>query len=484
MAELNFDLIVVGCGVAGLSAAVAGAERGLNVAVLERATREERGGQSRFTEAYLRMKSQDAVTDDFDTFLAEQSGYYQDPDFVVESLRERQTWSAQTRSLASVDASLISHFAAQAPATIEWLKSNGVKFDFLPTQFLTSTQPRLLPVGGGEAIVEALATRAEALGVDFFYETTGRALLMQGFDQVAGLRALSRERGELSFHGAVVLASGGFEGNAEMLTRYLGPRSAYLRPVCKGGYYNRGEGIQMALDVGAAPCGEYGSYHAEPVDPRSGVSEPSIFIFPYGVLINQQGERFTDEAPGTVDAWYERVTRQIYQQSEGTAWVILDQKVKAIPNYRLGIRTDQPAIEAPTLAQLAVKIGIPVRALEDSLARYNAACRPGDYQPLQLDGVSTEGLVPPKSHWALPVDQGPFLAYPIISANVFTFGGLKVDEQARVINADGAAIGNLYAAGETVGLYFGNYAGGTSVLKGLVFGRLAGNAAADQRGEQ
>ncbi|MBM7059324.1 FAD-dependent oxidoreductase [Pseudomonas sp. UL073] len=482
MAELNFDLVVVGCGVAGMSAAVAGAERGLRVAVLERATREERGGQSRFTEAYLRMKSHEEVTDDFDTFLAEHSGYYQDPDFVAESLRERSAWSAQARAAAAIDSSVIGTFAACVPETIDWLKGNGVKFDFLPTQFLTSTQPRLLPVGGGEAIVETLAARAEALGAQFFYETTARTLITDGLDTVTGLRALSRESGELQFHGAVVLASGGFEGNAEMLSRYLGPRSVFLRPVCKGAYYNRGEGIQMALDIGAAAAGEYGSYHAEPVDPRSGISEPSIFIFPYGVLVNQQGLRFTDEAPGTVDAWYERVTRQIYLQSEGIAWVVLDQRVKDIPNYRLGIRTDQPAVEAASLAELAGKIGVPETALEDSVARYNAACRPGEYRPLQLDGLATEGLQPPKSNWALPLERGPFMAYPIISANVFTFGGLKVDEQAQVVNSDGQPIANLYAAGETVGLYFGNYAGGTSVLKGLVFGRLAGHAVAAGRG--
>ncbi|TDF82622.1 FAD-dependent oxidoreductase [Pseudomonas sp. H9] len=484
MAELSFDLVVLGCGVAGLSAAVAGAQRGLRVAVLERATREERGGQSRFTEAYLRMKSHSEVTDDFDTFLAEHSGYYQDPDFVAETLAERSQWSAQTRALGSVDSSVISTFAEQVPGTIEWLKDNGVKFDFLPTQFLTSTQPRLLPVGGGEAIVEALASKAESLGAEFFYETSGRQLLTEGFTRVSGIRALSREHGDLVFRGAVVLASGGFEGNSEMLSRYLGPRSVFLRPVCKGAYYNRGEGIQMALDVGAAPSGEYGSYHAEPVDPRSGISEPSVFVFPYGILVNKQGLRFTDEAPGTVDAWYERVTRQIYQQEEGIAWVILDQKVKEVPNYRLAIRTDQPAIEGATLAELAAKLGLSATALQATVTGYNAACRPGTYQPLQLDGVATEGLLPPKSNWALPLDTGPYLAYPIISANVFTFGGLKVDEHAQVINCDGNPIANLYASGETVGLYFGNYAGGTSVLKGLVFGRLAGEAVARQRGLQ
>tara|TARA_R110001583_G_scaffold182192_2_gene339806 strand:- start:4860 stop:6314 length:1455 start_codon:yes stop_codon:yes gene_type:complete len=474
MTELTFDLIVAGCGVAGLSAAVAAAERGLSVAVLERATCEERGGQSRFTEAYLRMKSHEEVTDDFEQFLAENSGFYQDPDFVAEGLSERSSWSPQTRALASIDAGVIGAFADNVADTIAWLKQQGVRFDFLPTQFLTSTQPRLLPVGGGEAIVETLAARAEEQGVRFFYETSARSLISQGYSRIEGIRAVSRTEGDITFYGAVVLACGGFEGNSEMMTQYVGPRSIYLRPVCKGAYYNRGEGIRMALDLGAAGAGDFGSYHAEPVDPRSGISEPSIFIFPYGVLVNQQGLRFTDEAPGTVDAWYERVTRRIYEQSEGIAWVILDQQVKDIPNYRLAIRTDQPAIEGATLAQLAERIGVPAEALEQTLADYNNACGEGDYQPLVADGLATTGLTPAKSNWAQRIEQGPFFAYPIISSNVFSFGGLKVNEQAQVVNVDGNIVENLYAAGETMGLYFGNYAGGTSVLKGLVFGRLAG----------
>jgi len=257
----------------------------------------------------------------------------------------------------------------------------------------------------------------------------------------------------------------------------MGRKAAFIRPVCKGGYYNRGEGIQMALAIGAAGAGDYSSFHAEPVDPRSGISEPSIFIFPYGLLVNTKGQRFTDEAPGTVDAWYERVTRRILEQPEGIAWVVLDQKVKDIPNYRLGIRTDQPPIEAASIAELARRLDLPVAALEETVNGYNAACCPGDYQPLQLDGLRTNGIEPAKSNWALPLDTGPYLAYPIIASNVFTFGGLKVDEQARVINADGDAIYGLYAAGETAALYFGNYCGGTSVLRGLVFGRIAGNGA-------
>jgi tricarballylate dehydrogenase len=211
------------------------------------------------------------------------------------------------------------------------------------------------------------------------------------------------------------------------------------------------------------------------------VSEPSVFIFPYGILVNKGGNRFTDEAPGTVDAWYERVTRRIYEQEEGLAYVILDQRVRDIPNFKLGIRTDQPAIEAATLAELAMKLGMPASVLASTVDAYNAAC-PADvsgYDALRADGVATEGLLPPKSNWALPLDRGPFMAYPIISSNVFTFGGLKVNESGQVLDGDGRVMPNLYAAGETIGMYYTNYTGATSVLKGLVFGRLASGHIAD-----
>jgi tricarballylate dehydrogenase len=222
-----------------------------------------------------------------------------------------------------------------------------------------------------------------------------------------------------------VLACGGFEGNPALQSKYIGPRSVYLRPICKGAYFNRGEGIEMALEIGAAPSGDFGSYHAEPIDPRSGVSEPSVFIFPYGILVNKDGKRFVNEAPGTVDAWYERITRRIYEQEEGLSYVILDQRMKDIPNYRLAIRSDHPAIEADTIEALAAKLAIHPQTLKETVAQYNAACpKAGNYDPLKVDGMATQGLMPAKSNWSLPIDRGPFMAYPIISANVFTFGGL------------------------------------------------------------
>lgn len=481
MEKRVFDVVVAGCGVAGLSAAVSACEHGAKVAVLERSTRQERGGQSRYTEAYLRMKSHSEVTDDFEVMLAENGSGYIDPELVEDAARAEPSQLA--RALPLADPALLETFAAAAGPTIAWLEGFRVRFDFLPTQFLTKTQPRLLPIGGGAALVDALAERAETLGVEFSYETTASSLVIDDGGEITGLRARRRHKGPIEFAGRVVLATGGFEGNAELMSRYIGPRSVYLRPICKGGYYNRGEGIEMALAAGAAPCGEFGSYHAEPVDPRSGIAEPSVFIFPYGILVNREGRRFTDEAPGAVDAWYERVTRRIFEQREGIAHVVLDAKHMRIPNYRLGIRTDKPPIEASSIAELARKIDVSEARLAETVAAFNRACVRGEFRPLEVDCLSTQGLDPPKSNWAMPIDEPPFHAYPIISANVFTFGGVKIDGRGRVLDRDGVAIPNLYAAGETVGLYYGNYTGATSVLKGLVFGRIAGADAAKRVAE-
>ena len=472
-----FDVVVVGCGIGGLSAAVAARQLGARVALLERAPIEERGGNTRYTEAFLRMKSLDQVADDFEDHFAANAGGHLDPALINETTGSHASWPAIVKAMSFADPELVSSFAAAAGPTLRWLESFGIRFDVLPTPFLTTCTPRLSPRGGGLALIEALAAAAERLGVEFFYETTAQDLITEA-GVVTGVEARRRGHGTMRFRGsAVVLASGGYEGNPEMLAGYVGARALFLRPVARGGYYNKGEGIRMALRIGAAPCGDFGSYHAEPIDPRSGIAEPAIFVFPYGILINREGLRFVDEAPGTVDAHYESITRRIFQQTEGIAYVILDAKIDDVPNKQVAIRTDQPPIVADSVEALAGQIGVPADALEATLAAYNAACRPGMFKPLEVDGLATSGLWPPKSNWARTIDRAPFHAYPIISSNVFTFGGLKVNGNGQVLASDGDPIDGLYAAGETVGLYYKTYTGSTSVLKGAVFGRLAGQHA-------
>lgn len=477
----DYDVVVVGCGIAGLAAAASAVEGGARVVVLERSPRDERGGNSRYTEAYLRMSSETEVSPDFESGLEANAGGYLDPELVKSVLKAPDQWPPLLRSLSFADPELVSHFARSVPEAITWLKKFGVRFEFFPTQFLTQATPRLLPAGGGLAIVEALAEFAEGQAVGFHYETTARELLLGANGEVVGVRGHSRAEGPIDFRGQVILASGGFEGNPEMLTQYLGPGAHFLRPVARGGLYNKGEGIRMALAAGAAPAGEFGNFHAEPIDPRSGASEPSVMIFPYGILVNRLGERFVDEGSDLVDRTYEDVTRAIWRQPQGIAYCVCDSRVKEIPAYSRAIRTDQPAVEADSLKTLAERLGIRPAVFEETVHRYNTAIQPGPFNPLALDGKRTQGLTPPKSNWALPLDHPPFFAYPIICSVVFTFGGVKVNTHAQVINSDGDVIPGLYASGEVVGMYFGSYLGSTSVLKALVFGRLAGVTAASRR---
>lgn len=478
----RYDVVVVGGGVAGLSAAVSAAENGARVAVLERSSEAETGGNTRYTEAFLRMKSIDEVADGFEEVLVDDFMGHPDPTIVNDAAHHRDRQGPLFRATHTIDPDYVATLAELAPQALQWMGAHGVRFDFVPTPFLTQSTTRMAPIGGGLAIVETMGRAARDLGVDFHFEATARRLTF-GEDGIDGVLAHTAA-GPTVFHGAVVLACGGYQGNFELMARYHGGDAMTSRPVAKGGNYNKGEGLEMALALGAATAGNFSLFHAEPVDPRSGEPEAAIFCFPYGVLVNSEGERFVDEARGTVDAWYERTTRSIQAQTDGIAWVILDQQGLAVPNLMAGVRTDIAPVTGATVGELAARLGLPVAATEATVAAYNSACpAPEGFDPLVVDGLATTGLVPPKSNWSRPLTEGPYAAYPIIAANVFTFGGLKTTPQAEVVDRDGHPMTGLYAAGELTGLYYSNYTGSTSVLRGATFGRIAGAQAARARSQ-
>ena len=459
----SYDLVVVGCGAAGLTAALSAIEaaseagaKGFSVAVLERSSREERGGNTRWTGAYLRLKDTETIADSFVEDMLEYSGGRSDERYL--------------RTLAE-----------KIPETMAWVQEKGLGFDYLPTIFLTLRQPRLLPVGGGRAIVETLADRVEEAGVSILYETTAQNLVVGEGGFVEGVEVRGSD-GRLRRLGAkaVILASGGFEGNPEMMTRYIGRNAVNIPTIAKGGRYNKGEGIRMALDLGAKPAGQWDAFHAEPADPRSDREEAVVMTFPYDVLVNGKGERFLDEGAGTVDEIYERVARTILYDQDQTAYVIIDQKMYDIPGHEHAVLTDQEPYRADTIAGLAKQIGLNPQALERTVSAYNAAAtgNASSFDPLQPDGLATTGnLAPPKSNWARPIDQPPYLAYPLACTIVFTFGGVATNETAEVLSSDDVPIPGLYAAGEMTGLYYGWYPGSTSVLRCLTFGKIAGASA-------
>lgn len=481
MEEHVFDVVVVGCGIAGLAAAVSAQEAGARVCVLERAPVEERGGNTQHTGAWMRMKNDAELSDDFEDHFAVNGGGYIDPTLVKQLIHDPAQQPGILRAMSYVDPNVISTFATEAPGTMAWLKGFGIRFIPLPNAFPTSVQPRIQPSGGGLALIEALAPRFEQKGGTIFYETTARSLVQNQSGAVTGVDAIRRGNRPVRFTGrSVILGCGGFEGNAQMLTHYIGQRAVHLRTMSVGSHYNKGEGIQMALDIGAAPCGDYGLWHASPMDPRTTRAGSSVYIYPYGILVNNRAQRFTDEAPGSTDETYESVAREISSQPNGIAYVIVDAKIEDVPNYKIVIYTEQPAIEAHSLSELASKLGLPGDTLQDTVDGFNNACVAGEFNPRIVDKLGTKGISPAKSNWSRPLDQPPFKAYPIVSSIVFTFGGLKVNPSAQVVNLDGDPIPGLYAAGETMGTYYNAYTGATSVMKGAVFGRIAGLDAARQ----
>ncbi|MFF4833659.1 FAD-dependent oxidoreductase [Streptomyces sp. NPDC001315] len=478
MVEKTYDVVVAGSGIAGLSAAISARESGARVALLDRATEKESGGNTRYTEAYLRMKSLDEVADDLAEAIVDDFMGHPDPGITADSGLDFERRNPLLRAHPVVDLDYVAAFADNAGPTLRWLEGHGISFGELPTLFLTVSTTRLAPVGGGLALVETLGRKAVELGVDRFYETTARNLVVTDSGEVTGLVATDATGARAVFSGQVVLACGGYEGNAEMMARYHGDKGMTCRPVARGGNYNKGEGIEMAIAAGAATAGNFSLFHAEPVDPRSGDPEAAIMAFTYGVLVNVQGRRFVDEARGPVDAWYERTTRDIHAQPRGMAWMILDAAGQAIPNLKTAIRTEEKPVRGDSIAALAKAIDVDPDVLAETIGAYNASCPEGEWDPTRPDGLATTGVTPPKSNWARPIAQGPFIAYPVMAANVFTFGGLKVDASSRVVNKDGRIIPGLYAAGEMTGLYYSNYTGSTSVLRGATLGKIAGAHAA------
>lgn len=481
MTSHTYDVVVVGHGIAGMSAAVSAMEQGARVGVIERAPAEESGGCTRNTEAYMRMKNEDEVADDFMEEMVEVASANPDPHMIAEMASPESEWPSVIRSMNVVDPNYLETFVSNAVPTIHWLKSMGVRFleTNLP-QITLRNQPMIAPSGGGLALLMALEEKARAGGVTFHYETTARELVQNDEGDVIGVKAAARHNRSIEFRAkSVVLASGGFEGSPEMMSRYLGQGSINIRPVARGAHYNRGEGIRMALDIGAAPAGDYGSYHSTPVDLRSGRQEAKVLIFGYGIVVNKYAQRFADEGQGADYNNFDRICWAIQKQPDGVGYAIYDSSIEDIPNYKNAIYSDLPPVQAESLAELAGKLGIPANQLEETVMSYNAACpEPTGFDPAIADGLSTTGLTQPKSNWSRKIAKKPYFAYPLIPSGIITFGGVKTNAAGEVLNSDGDRIPGLLAAGAMVGVYHRRYPAATSVLRGATFGRIAGQNAA------
>jgi tricarballylate dehydrogenase len=461
MDDPNAAIVVVGSGAAGLSAALSAAEAAaddassVRVILIDSAPEGQHGGNTRWSPSYMRMATPDRADPDLETYV-------------------------QAASRGHADPAYFRRLSEEAPATIAWLTRHGVAFH-RPIYYLSAGSARIQPVGGGGAIVAALGAAVRVARVDVRYEVSAERLLLGADGGVAGVEVRSgtgaRERIEAR---AVVLASGGFEGNAEMLRQHLGAGAEGLRRISPGTRFNTGDGIRMAQAAGAEIAGDWSGMHVEPVDPRSTQSAPVVLVYPYGIVVDRNGRRFVDEGRGLVHETWEALSRTIHFETPGrSVYAVLDAKLNEIPDFGRAIRSEVPPYQAGSIEELAALIGIAPRPLGETVARYNAAAT-GDqarFDAARADGLgSSPGLWPPKSNWCRPLDKPPYLAYPLIGAIAYTFGGLATNADAEVLSRTGPIPG-LFAAGEITGHFHGTAPNAVAVLRALVFGRIAGRSA-------
>ncbi|MFE6779304.1 FAD-binding protein [Streptomyces sp. NPDC057702] len=464
----HYDLIVVGFGAAGLSAALSYAEAtearepAARIAVLERAERRERGGATRWTGAFLRVDRDRRLDTDWAGHVDRVSGGLADLAYC--HVVERETRQ-----------------------TLAFVERHGVEVVFahfpLPHTFDGGTPSMTPPAslrGGGASLVEHLGAALESdPRVDLHYATQALRLTTHDDGAVSGVlvRTGDGHTRRLAGH-AVVLACGGFEGNPEMLTRYLGDRACDLPLIAPGLTHNRGDGLRMALELGADTAGQFDGIHAEPVDRRSEQADAVLYGFSAGIFVNGRARRFLDEGRDTWDNTFEHVGYEIWKNQEQRAYWIADAKTLAIPGITNALLSDVPPEQADSLEEIADKLGIDAERLGRTVAEFNAAVRPGVFDPTRLDGKATVGIEPGKSNWATPLDTPPFIGVPVTAAICFTYGGIRTDLDGRVVTPSGTPIPGLYAAGEATGLFYHAYPPATSVLRSLVFGRLAAHHAA------
>ena len=370
--------------------------------------------------------------------------------------------------------------AKNAVATIGWLQTHGVEF-VTPVYYLSAGPARIQPVGGGSVIVEKLLEAAKRAGVKVRYESPAIRLVMAEGQRIGGVDIQSSDGVTTTLDAdAVVLACGGFQGDLAMMRTQFGPGAGTLRLISPGTRFDSGDGIRMATDRGASVSGDWNGMHMEPIDPRSKHSAPVVLVYPYGIVVDRDGRRFFDEGSGLVHETWEVFARDIhFTRPNSIVYAILDSRLFEIEGFERAIRSEVPPYQSESLEDLAAQIGVPAGNLRATVDRFNAAAT-GDvarFDAARCDGLAAAGhLTPPKSNWARAIAKPPFLAYPLIGAVAYTFGGLATSEKAEVLGGRGP-ISGLYAAGETTGHFYGTAPNAVAMLRALVFGKIAGREA-------
>jgi tricarballylate dehydrogenase len=490
MSTSQYDVAVVGAGNAALCAALSARERRERVLVLERAPEDESGGNSRFTAGLFRIvyngvEDLKRVIPDLSPEEIERTdfGTYTEEQFLDDMARVTEY---------RCDPDLTELLVKRSLPTLTWMREKGVRFTAawgrqafnIGGRFKFWGGLTVEAIGGGPGLVDGLTQIAKKNGIEVWYSARVVSLLADDTG-VHGVRVRKDGKTVEVRARSVVLAGGGFQANPEWRARYLGPGWELAK--VRGTRFNTGDVIKMALDIGAAPVGNWSGCHAVAWE-RNAPEFGDLAIgdqfqkhsYPWGVYVNAEGRRFVDEGADFRNYTYAKYGRVILNQPGQFAWQVFDAKVKGQLRDEYKIR-QVTKVTANTLEELVKKLDdVDADAALDELRAYNRAVQTDiPFNPNVKDGRRTEGLAIPKSNWANTLDTPPFEAYAVTCGITFTFGGLRINTDAQVMSTDGEPIPGLYAAGELVGgIFYFNYPGGTGLTNGSVFGRIAGTSAA------
>jgi tricarballylate dehydrogenase len=485
------DVVVIGGGSAAFDAAVAAKEHGADrVVMLEKAPEREYGGNARYSGTGFRFwhggaeELREFVPDiDDDYFESLQISPYTKEDFLFDL--ERMT-------LGRIDPVLARTLVEESNAAVRWMKDAGIRWELLKEHAKVGNKRyfergiAIHVAGGGVGLLEQWRRIAEGMGIEIRFASPVSAI-HGNMHRVEGVRVCRADTEyEIAAH-AVIACAGGFQANAEMRARYLAGNADFVK--VRGSKHDTGEVLNYLLALGAATGGHWQSGHMSPIDAKAPNYETpqhtdgrgntqSRYDYPFGITVNALGLRFFDEGEAQHSYTYAKTGRAVLAQPGATAWQIYDQigiRQHRYPHHEASFE------EADDVPELARRIGLVPEVLVHTVAQFNAACRDDlSFDPTRPDGKRTNGLAIPKSNWATRIEKPPFRAYPVTCGITFTFGGLKINPKAQVLNSMHEPIRGLYASGDILGLFYHNYPSFTGQTRNAVFGRLAGAHAASE----
>ncbi|MEI4768748.1 FAD-dependent tricarballylate dehydrogenase TcuA [Psychrobacillus sp. FJAT-51614] len=485
----SYDVVVIGAGNAALCAAIAAKEGGANVLVLEKGPVEKRGGNSFFTDGAIRVayNNLDAIRKIILELSEEEAANIVMPEYSEQDYYDDLMRVTNGKSDPGLGRQLVS----KSYETIEWMRDQGIKFElnYENQSFIQEGKRHFwggLPLkteDKGVGLIKQLFQRAQEIGIDIWYSSRAVKLIKEN-QQITGVVVEKDEKAITVNTSGVILACGSFEANKGWRREYIGEE--WEAAIVRGTEFNTGDGITMALEVGAQKYGEWSGCHSIGTDynaPKVGdFTKPGDIFkkhsYPYSIMLNKEGKRFVDEGADLRNYTYAKYGREVLKQPGHVAFQIYDAQVRPMLRKEYDLE-EATFYQADTLEELANLLPVDKQQFLDTIKEYNNSVQDGEYKPAEKDGKGTIGITPPKSNWALKIEQGPFYAFPVTCGITFSFGGLHVDPVGQVLDVKEEPINGLFAAGEMIGgIFYENYPGGSGLMSGAVYGKLAGASAA------